>query len=49
MTFYARGYHSLKLMKQFEKFSSLKVSEEKCKAAWIGEAKHDTSKPAKSS
>ena len=35
-------------VKQFEKISSLKVNIEKCKAAWEGGAKHDTSKPVRS-
>ena len=37
----------LKIMKEFEKFSSLRANVEKCEACWIGKAKKNESKPVK--
>ena len=37
----------LKLMKEFQVFSSLTINVEKCEVSWIGRAKNRTSRPVK--
>ena len=37
----------LKIMKEFEKFSTLRANVEKCEACWIGKAKENESRPIK--
>ena len=37
----------LKIMKEFEKFSTLSANVEKCEACWIGKAKENESRPIK--
>ena len=37
----------LKIMKQFQEFSSLKINVEKCGACWLGKARHRTTQPAR--
>ena len=50
-TFFVKDSQSLqrilKLMKEFQVFSSLTINVEKCEASWIGRAKDRTSKPVK--
>ena len=50
-TFFVKESQSLqrilKLMKEFQVFSSLTINVKKCEASWIGRAKNRTSKPVK--